>query len=246
MAFENKQDPFVRGLEKKALILNLLREDTFSTVGNASLYLGISRDNAYRTFKRLEKEGLVILDERPWRLAQRGKCAIWGLTKKGSRAIVGFESSKYYNPKRVSNASIEHSLETQRAKIFFFFFWWEWVSSRDVYQKAHKEPSIWLQVPDAIATSPKGEVIAIELERSEKSLSRYEAIANNYCQMLYENTVKRVIYICEAEIKESVERKLLSLKDICLDGRLNSFNDSFKNRFTFLTTDEWETHATEF
>ena len=73
MAFENKQDPFVRGLEKKALILNLLREDTFSTVGNASLYLGISRDNAYRTFKRLEKEGLVILDERPWRLAQRGK-----------------------------------------------------------------------------------------------------------------------------------------------------------------------------
>lgn len=64
--------------------------------------------------------------------------------------------------------------------------------------------------------------------------------------MLYENTVKRVIYICEAEIKENVERKLLSPKDICLDGRLNSFNDSFKNRFTFLTTDEWETRATEF
>lgn len=243
MAFENKQDPFVRGLEKKALILNLLREDTFSTVGNASLYLGISRDNAYRTFKRLEKEGLVILDERPWRLAQRGKCAIWGLTKKGSRAIVGSQSYKYYNSKRVSNTSIEHSLETQRAKIFALKAGWVLVSSRDVYQEAHKEPSRWLQVPDAIATTPKEKIMAIELERSEKSILRYEAIANNYCQMLYEQTIHGVIYICDAEIKKSVERKILSPEKVFIQGRPNNFNESFKSKFTFLNIDEWEAYA---
>lgn len=243
MAFENKQDPFIRGLEKQALILKLLREDTFSTVGNVSLYLGISRDNAYRTFKRLEKQGLVILDERPWRLAQRGKCAIWGLTNKGSKAIVGFESCKFYNPKRVSNALIEHSLETQRAKIFAIRSGWIWVSSRDVYQQAYKEPSRWLQVPDAIATTPKGEVIAIELERSEKSLSRYEGIANNYCQMLYQQTIHGVIYICDAEIKKSVERKILSPEKVFIQGRSNNFNETFKRKFTFLNIEEWENYA---
>ena len=243
MAFENKQDPFVRGLEKKTLILNLLREDTFSTVGNASLYLGISRDNSYRTFKRLEKEGLVILDERPWRLAQRGKCAIWGLTKKGSRAIVGSQSYKYYNSKRVSNTSIEHSLETQRAKIFALKAGWVLVSSRDVYQEAHKEPSRWLQVPDAIATTPKEKIMAIELERSEKSIARYETIANNYCQMLYEQTIQGIIYICDVEKKKSVERKILSPEKVFIQGRLNNFNETFKSKFIFLNIEEWETYA---
>lgn len=241
--FLEKKDPFVRGLEKKRLTLNLLKEDTFSTVGNLALFLQISRDNAYRTFKRLEKQGLVVLDERPWRFAQRGKCSIWGLTLKGSRAIVGFESQRYYSAKKVSDTVIEHSLETQRAKIFALRAGWTWVSSRDVYQKAYKEPFKWLQVPDAIATSPKGEVIAIEVERSEKSLSRYKAIANNYCQMFYDKTVQHVVYICDAEIKESIERKIFSSEKIEINKKLNNFNETFKRKFHFVTYEEWEIYV---
>ena len=88
--------------------------------------------------------------------------------------------------------------------------------------------------------------MAIELERTAKGTLRYRNIAENYCQMFFDRTVNRAVYICSENIKSSVEKRLLSPTEIFLNGRINKFNESFKNRFAFTTIEGWEQDAQNF
>lgn len=240
-------NPFERCIEKEKLILELLRDETFSSVENVGLHIQTRRNSAYTALKRMEKKGLVQQHYIQWKIAQSGRLSIWGLTPKGSYSLPDDGHCRHYSANRVSIHTIEHSLEIQKAKIFALKAGWrDWFCSRKVYQIAHQDPSIWLQIPDALATSPKGERMAIELERTAKGTLRYRNITENYCQMFLDRTVNRVVYICSENIKNSVEKRLLSPTEILLNGRINKFNESFKNRFAFTTTEGWEQDAQNF
>lgn len=62
-----------------------------------------------------------------------------------------------------------------------------------------KAAPTWLRVPDAVATSPEGLTVAVEVERSAKTPKRYQAIMADYLQMRKAGTVSVVHYVCETD-----------------------------------------------
>ncbi|MND51092.1 hypothetical protein D3C80_420720 [compost metagenome] len=124
--------------------------------------------------------------------------------------------------------------------------WVEWESSSKMLQNANLSRSTWLQVPDAVAISPKGRKIAIELERTVKTPKRYVEILANYAEMLSSDVIAEVIYICPENIAKRLERLFHRIEKIIFRGKAISVPEGLLKRFYFVSYEEWENRAIGF
>ena len=127
---------------------------------------------------------------------------IWGLTPSGTLlATPEDEKFKFFEVSRVKPITMAHSLALQRVKVLAVGQGWgDWKSSSKMLQNANLSRSTWLQVPDAVAISPKGRKIAIELERTVKTPKRYVEILANYAEMMSMGVIDEVFYVCPAQL----------------------------------------------
>jgi len=230
--------------DKDRGIMVFIRDETFSTTEILSQASGLKRSAIYVRVKNLEKQGFIKHSDVPFEVTSRGYLSIWGLTREGARLAASDGYFDYFEAENISIMTIAHSISLQRRKVVAIAAGWEqWLSSRRMRQIAHKDPLIWLQVPDALAMSPKGKKVAIELERTKKTPKRYEEIMSNYCQMLLDKTIDQVIYICPEKITPAIEDYFLRVEAIFVNGRIQPVHESFRKRFHFVTYTEWEREA---
>src|SRR5699024_2279740 len=135
---------------------------------------------------------------------------VWGLTQHGA-----FEASppdqpdaiKPFHPSRVSLVTLEHSLGIQHARLQARSTgWMVWYGTRSAAEIAGSDsfksplgPSQvgWPKTPDALAARREGDdLIAIEYERTAKSPTRYREIMADYLQLVAQNKIREIHYIC--------------------------------------------------
>lgn len=229
-----------RRAEKEKIILNLLKDERFSTARLIGMLLKTKRTATFETVKRMEKKGLLIQ-------AQVDDKRVWGLTPAGAFLADEDGKCRHFDPKRISAITLKHDLAVQRAKIEAMAMGWShFLAERTLRQMAVKERTTWLQVPDAFAVSPRGRKVAFEVERTAKTPKRYKAIFDSYCQMLADRTIQEVVYVCFEDICPRLERLFLKIETMTVDGKIHSFSDSFRKRFHFVTYEEWEDYAKNF
>jgi Mn-dependent DtxR family transcriptional regulator len=226
-----------RRAEKEKIILNLLKDERFSTARLIGVLLSTKRTATFETVKRMEKNGLLIQ-------GQVDDKRVWGLTPAGAFLADEDGKCRHFDPKRISAITLKHDLAVQRAKISAMAMGWShFLAERTLRQMAVKERTTWLQVPDALAVSPRGRKVAFEVERTAKTPKRYKAIFDSYCQMLADRTIQEVVYVCFEDICPRLERLFLKIETMTVDGKIHSFSDSFRKRFHFVTCDGWEDYA---
>ena len=226
-----------RRAEKEKIILNLLKDERFSTARLIGVLLSTKRTATFETVKRMEKNGLLIQ-------GQVDDKRVWGLTPAGAFLADEDGKCRHFDPKRISAITLKHDLAVQRAKIEAMAMGWsDFLAERTLRQMAVKERTTWFQVPDALAVSPRGRKVAFEVERTAKTPKRYKVIFDSYCQMLADRTIQEVVYICSEDICPRLERLFLKIETMTVDGKIHSFSDSFRKRFHFVTCDGWEDYA---
>ena len=233
--------------EKQSKVLSFLLEERFSTASVLALLLNMTTNGMQRTLRKMEKAELIKAHMVDFELSS-WNLKIWGLMPTGALLATDIdEELKFFEVGRIKPITIAHSLALQRVKVIALSSKWkQWESSSKMLRKANESRSIWLQVPDAVACSPKGRKVAIELERTIKTPKRYVEILANYAEMMSIGVIDEVIYVCPAELTARLERLFQRIEKIIFRGKAIPTPDGLLRRFYFISYEEWETSAQNF
>lgn len=233
--------------EKQSKVLSFLLEERFSTAAVLALLLKMTPNGVHRTLLKMEKEGLIKLHTVDFELSA-WNLKIWGLMPKGALLAADMnEDLNFFEVGRTKPITIAHSLALQRVKVIALINRWvEWESSSKMLKKANENRSTWIQVPDAVARSPKGRKVAVELERTVKTPKRYVEILANYAEMMSMGIIDEVIYVCPAQLTARLERLFHRIEKIIFKGKVIPTPSGLLERFYFISYEEWEKRAMDF
>jgi DNA-binding Lrp family transcriptional regulator len=233
--------------EKQSKVLSFLLEERFSTAAVLALLLKMTPNGVHRTLLKMEKEGLIKPHTVDFELSA-WNLKIWGLMPKGALLAADMnEDLNFFEVGRTKPITIAHSLALQRVKVIALINRWvEWESSSKMLKKANENRSTWIQVPDAVARSPKGRKVAIELERTVKTPKRYVEILANYAEMMSMRIIDEVIYVCPAQLTARLERLFHRIEKIIFKGKVIPTPSGLLERFYFISYEEWEKRAMDF
>ena len=200
-----------------------------------------------RTLRKMEKAELIKAHTIDFELSV-WNLKIWGLTPTGALLATDLdEDIKFFEVGRIKPITIAHSLALQRVKVIALSNRWvEWESSSKMLKKANENRSTWIQVPDAVARSPKDRKVAVELERTVKTPKRYVEILANYAEMMSMGVIDEVIYVCPAQLTARLERLFHRIEKIIFKGKVIPTPEGLLRRFYFISYEEWETSAQNF
>lgn len=228
--------------EKQNIVLGFLAQEVFSTSEILGQLLNLSRTATYKTLKLMEKRDLIRMYPIEYELAQRGKQTIWGLTPKGALLATDLDNFQidFYEAGRIATSTMAHSLAIQRVKIAGFTKGWtDWISSRKLKQIAARDKKKWKQIPDALATSLDGKVIAFEVEKTVKTPKRYQVILSNYAKMFLDQSIDEVFYIGPENIVKRLERLFSNIDKLVVDGKSYPVHENVLKRIQFLSYEDW-------
>lgn len=235
---KDKAQQVVRIAEKRELILNWLKVEGHSTCEILSQMLGMKGQGAHNTLKAMERDGLLRSEDLPTGSKMK---IIYGLTPHAAALASDFKNNElvnYFEPGRVSAWTLQHSLSIQKLRLQLESEGWtDWKSDRQCKREGYHEK--WLKVPDAIAVSPDGLKVAIEVERNYKSLKRYPEIMIGYLQMLKQEQVQKVNYYCVGQCKSTKMQQIFqSIKQLNIKGELVTLQPHHYQQFNFLNFKE--------
>jgi len=230
--------------EKQRQILLFLLAEGFSIAAVLALLLNMTPNGMQRILRRMEKAGLIKAHTVDFELSA-WNLKIWGLTPTGALLATDMdEDMKFFEVGRIKPITIAHSLALQRVKVIALRHGWnQWESSSRMLKKANKSRSEWIQVPDAVARSPKGRKVAIELERTAKTPKRYVEILANYAEMISMGVIDEVIYVCPEQLTARLERLFHRIEKIIFNGRVITVPENLLSRFYFISYEKWEVTA---
>lgn len=233
--------------EKQSKILLFLSEERFSTSTVLAVLLNMTPNGVQRILRKLEKNELIKAHTVDFELSA-WNLKIWGLTPTGTLLATDLdEDLKFFEVSRLKPITIAHSLALQRVKVVALGCEWEqWESSSRMLKKANESRSTWIQVPDAVARSPKGRKVAIELERTAKTPKRYIEILANYAEMISMGVIDEVVYVCPEQLTTRLKRLFHRIEKIIFKGKAIPTPIGLLERFYFISYEEWEKRAMDF
>lgn len=231
--------------EKRACLLEFLRTETFTTREIAGEVLQLQRCATTNTLDMMLAEELIEahqIETEMW------KTTVYGLTVHGAAlANPPGEEFFWFLPGRLSTATLAHDLWVQKLRLRAEQSGWtNWNSGRAINRTMATEnqrtdgKSQWLKVPDAVATSPTGETVALEIERTIKSPKRYQQIIFAYLQMIKNGLIFRVEYVC---ISPTVSKRLPGIfqriDHVLHAGEKLKLEERHRAKFCFHSVNEW-------
>jgi hypothetical protein len=105
-------------------------------------------------------------------------------------------------------------------------------------RSAPEEKSSGKYRPDAVATAPSGERVAIEIELSVKTRKRYSDVIAGHLANVATGDYSRVIYLTQFEShRKAVENLIRGIDRVIVNGREVAFSDADRERFSFHVLD---------
>ncbi len=230
---QDKAQQAMRIAEKRELILNWLKVEGHSSADILSMVVGMKAQGAHTTLKAMIRDGLLRCEDLPTGSKVQ---VIYGLTPHAAALACDFVNNiivNYFEPGRVSAWTLQHSLSIQKLRLHLEAEGWTgWKSDRQC--KREGQQNKWLKVPDALAINPDGLNVAIEVERSIKSLKRYPEIFANYLQMTKQEQVSAVYYYCVGSVTADRMRQIFqNIKQVKIKGELITLQPHHYQQFHF-------------
>ncbi|MDP2152208.1 MAG: MobC family replication-relaxation protein [Methylotenera sp.] len=229
----DKAQQAMRIAEKRQLIIGWIKSESFSTCEILSTVIGLKGQGAHNTLKAMMRDGLLRSEELPTGSRMQ---IIYGLTPHAAVLASDFENDEvvnYFEPGRVSAWTLQHSLALQKLRLQLESAGWtDWKTERECRREGQAQG--WLKVPDSVASNPQGERIAIECERSYKSLKRFPPIMASYLQMMKQNKIEKVHYWCTGQCdSQKMQQIFKSIKEINIKGQVVPLQDHHHQMFHF-------------
>jgi hypothetical protein len=206
-----KKHRSVRLTEKDLLLFDFVARFGFANVGQLYSYLGGSLNSLKTRLSHLVNDGYLVNHRIFF-----GKPSVYTITVKGNRT--GLASVK-----EISVGGYEHDLLV----IDVFLKLRERFVSYTTEKMIRAERGVGVgksgRIPDLVGQAVDGKVIALEVDRTDKSLDRVQKIVNTYAmefkyQEVWFICANQLIYNNLEKVNLSDKIKLFHLKDV-LDGK---------------------------
>jgi hypothetical protein len=222
-----------RGERKRRTILRFLRDETWSSLAILSVVAGQSEPAMFKTLCQLERDGFLLRHK----IVQL-RISLWGVTSKG--LLYAWDDTELmevrpcFEPSKLSLVTIQHYLDTQRARLAAEAAGWsQWIPGNRLPKNIKKRP-------DAVATLPLGDRVAIELERSIKTIKRYEVIFSIYLQMIKQGDYAMVHYVCpDAAFAPRLSRLFQLIQAVPVVGERVTLTEKHRARFPVFALENW-------
>jgi hypothetical protein len=226
-----RDEIMARAEAKERIVLDFLASGEVWTTGPLlAQLLGLSARRAQSLAARMERDGLL----KAARIEGFGKLQIaWGITPTG---IAFSENAAPDCPRFESLPSLQfmaHHLDTQRCRLQAEACGWAWEPGKLLYNRA------WNKVPDALATSPGGERVAVEIERTIKTPLRYAQVIPAALKDVKSGHYSRVQYISPQGRSDAVQRALRRVTVVKVGGESVSLTPQHWARFSFANLADW-------
>lgn len=227
-----------RQLKQARLLTFLASGETYTSTELAARIMSVSRPNAFRTLQSMEREHLVKSEKHHG--PSKHYLTLWGITDHGA-GMAGIDDAPIFQLGRTNPAYIPHRLDGQRMRLAAEAAGWrDWTPERMMSGRG------LTKVPDAAATSPAGERVAIEIERNAKTAKRYAEIVLAYIQTFKAGTFHHVDFVCPApQIKEAVARRVGLVRSVKYAGESVQLTDAHRARFRFYDFTTWPPERAE-
>lgn len=220
-----------RAEAKQQLVLDFLSSgEVWSTGPILQMLLGLSARRVQALLQRMERDGLL----KSVRVDGFGKLQnACGITPTG----LAFSENAAADCPRFeclpSPQFMQHHLDTQRARLQAEAAGWQWTPGKLLYNKGFQK------VPDALATSPTGERVAVEIERTIKTPLRYAQVIPAALKDVKAGQYSRVIYISPQGRADAVFRALHRVAVVKVSGDSVKLTDAHWLRFIFANLTDW-------
>lgn len=207
-----------RQLEKQYAALRFLRQHLWSSQAILQDVMHLqSRQAAHKTLSQMQSEGLVRSHQY---LALGGKLTLWGITAHGQAMSFDTKTeelcSAYFEPSRISEQNIRHQLDLQRLRVNAEIHGWYGWTDGDRLGGLDKEA----KRPDAITKNAQGLVVAIECERTFKTVKRYEQILVSYLKLLRAGQIAKVVWVLPTQdMADRLHLLVTSIKSVKVAGQ---------------------------
>lgn len=226
-----------RGREKEHMLLSILHTEKFINFKNLQLLLSISdKSNTYKLLKKLTNKGYLVkhIVKLP-----SGNITLWGITQ---AALTDIDSPEYaspiaFEPSKINFTNLNHRLLTQRTRFFLHHLNWGSWQPADSYVFKEKFKSVTHR-PDAVMTSPKGIDVALEIELTLKSPTRYRSIIKSHILALQKKQWSHVIYVVASDTaKKNLKKRFERMNYIAIGETRTPFS-MYEKLFSIFTIDE--------
>lgn len=217
---------------KKQILLQFLASgEVYTTTQLAARLLYCSTRAASTTLESLAMARALKTENH---MVGSHKTTIWGITAHGL-ALSDKTGGAAFELGRTNPAYIPHHIQTQSARIAAEVAGWtNWVPGKILYGTGLKK------VPDALATNPAGDIVAIEIERHAKTLKRYEEVMGQHLQELSNRKWKYVHYLCpEVALASRIENIFSKIESVKVGSSKETIEQKHRDRFKFFKLESW-------
>jgi hypothetical protein len=228
MSYEERQ---ARAQAKKDTILGFLATgEVYTSVVVAAQVMAASPSAAERTLASLVRDGSL---KRESHMVGSRKMHLFGITPHGLALMDRFDHP-YFQLGRTNSSYIPHHLETQCARLAAEEAGWtDWTPGKLLHSQGLKK------IPDAIATSPAGARVAIEIERHVKTPKRYEEIISAHLQSISKKLWREVHYLTPDGLAMRVAKAFENVKSVPVNGDRIQLEHAHRERFLFYELSAW-------
>jgi len=222
---------------KQDKVLRWLRINTWSTSAVLMEVVGLgTRQAIHTTLTSMARQGLVRQAE--IRGDFGSSVYIWGITPHGAAiAAPDGESiqAKTFELSKVNPATLAHSIDVQRLQLRAEQADWCWTPAGDEFSRSAAKYA------DAIAVRPDGQKVAIEVERTVKTVKRYADILVAHLEARKQGKWDWIYYLSpNSTISNRVERAFSEINRAKWRGEGIKITDRHREPFKFFTYfDDW-------
>lgn len=201
----------LRSIENQKKVLQFLRQEKFSTRQIIQQLLGLkTRAGAWKILVKMEQENWLKQH------SISSALTLWGITPEGMREVsleeTGFLDDVGFLPSKVSLSTLQHSLDIQYVHTLCVQQNIEFQLGKALGSRAEAD-----KVPDAIIVA-SGKKIAVEVERTLKSRTRYDVIIYHYLKAIKAGNYQEVLYVMPDEKRcRQVKKALYGLGHITME-----------------------------
>ncbi len=163
---------------------------------------------------------------------------VWGITAHGA-AIAAQDnepiSARTFEPSKVNPVTMTHTLDVQRLQLRAEAAGWKWKPIAGELSRSEAKYA------DAVATRPDGQKVAIEAERTVKTVKRYTEILVSHLEARKQGKWDWIYYLShEAGIRDRVRRAFGEIDRVAWHGQSIKVTDTHRAPFKFFTYwEEW-------
>lgn len=219
---------------KYAKVLSFLRDETWSSRLILTKVIGQSDASGYKTLEKMISKGWMH-KHKPYGL----NFYLFGITTAGLMESWEYTTTSpvikaTFQPSKVKPLMVMHYLTTQEVRLRGVNQGWtDWVTGKYALKSLLKKP-------DALATSPNGVVVNIEIELTIKSLKNYKVILSKFLQDIKQNHYHEVHYIVrDKKFSRSLQRLYNLIQYINVAGHQVQVTEKHKSKVKIFEIENW-------